>query len=111
MNSRAKGCRGERLWRDFLKDHGYVARRGQQFSGSPDSPDVVCEGLPFHNEVKFVANLSVHKAMEQSVRDCGSRVPIVAHKKNNTGWLVTMRAEDWVALVKQIYPTENQNAK
>ncbi len=34
---------------------GYAARRGQQFSGSPDSPDVVCDSLPWmHFEVNHV---------------------------------------------------------
>jgi hypothetical protein len=42
MNSSQKGKRGERAWRDELIAHGYSARRGQQFSGTPDSPDVVC---------------------------------------------------------------------
>jgi hypothetical protein len=37
MNSREKGKRGERAWRDELRAAGYDARRGQQFSGSPDS--------------------------------------------------------------------------
>jgi len=45
MNSREKGKRGERQWRDELRANGYTARRGQQFAGSPDSPDVVCEEL------------------------------------------------------------------
>jgi len=45
MNSREKGKRGERQWRDELRANGYAARRGQQFSGSPDSPDVICDGL------------------------------------------------------------------
>jgi hypothetical protein len=36
INSRQKGARGERQWRDELRAHGYDARRGQQFSGSPD---------------------------------------------------------------------------
>lgn len=47
MNIRAKGARGERQWRDELRSNGYEARRGQQFCGSPESPDVVCEALPW----------------------------------------------------------------
>ena len=50
MNSRNKGKRGELEWRDVIRSHGYEARRGQQFSGSPDSPDVVTD-LPYHFEV------------------------------------------------------------
>ena len=40
--------------------------------------------------------------MDQAVRDseaAGKKdIPIVAHRKNRTGWLVTMRAEDWFKL-------------
>jgi Holliday junction resolvase len=70
VNSRNKGKRGERQWRDELRSHGYQARRGQQFSGSPDSPDVVCDGLPWiHFEVKAVERLNIEQAMEQARRD------------------------------------------
>lgn len=101
MNSREKGKRGERLWRDELRENGYAARRGQQFSGSPDSPDVVCQGLPWaHFEVKAVEKLNLEDAMDQARRDAGRAVPIVAHKRNFRPWLVTMRASDWFRLVR-----------
>lgn len=102
MNSRAKGARCEREFAEFLRSHGFEARRGQQFSGSPDSPDVV-SSLPFHIEVKAVERGNVHSWMGQAVRDSGGKVPIVAHKKNRTGWMITMRAEDWVKLVQEIH--------
>ena len=71
MNSREKGKRGERQWRDELRAHGFQARRGQQFSGSPDSPDVVCEELAWlHFEVKAVERLNIEDAMDQARRDC-----------------------------------------
>jgi hypothetical protein len=101
MNSRQKGKRGERAWRDQLREAGWLkAHRGQQFSGSPDSPDVKCPELPWaHFEVKHVEKLNVYNAMLQAKRDCGSQRPVVAHKRNNCEWLVTMRAEDWFWLV------------
>ena len=47
MNSREKGKRGERQWRDELRANGYDARRGQQFSGSPDwLPEPATSALP-----------------------------------------------------------------
>jgi hypothetical protein len=100
MNSREKGKRGERQWRDELRAQGFAARRGQQFSGSPDSPDVVCDDLPWiHFEVKAVERLNIEDAMEQARRDCGrgapagQKIPIVAHRRNFRAWLVTMTAE------------------
>jgi len=100
MNSCTKGKVGEREWRDVLKAKGFEARRGRQFSGSPDSPDVV-SNLPFHFEVKRVEALNINKAMEQAQRDCGKSVPVVAHRKNKCPWLVTMAAEDWLELVRE----------
>jgi hypothetical protein len=94
MNSREKGKRGERQWRDELRANGYDARRGQQFSGSPDSPDVICDSLPWaHFEVKAVERLNIEAAMNQARRDAGAKVPFVTHKRNHCGWLVTMDAE------------------
>ena len=43
-NSRRKGKEGELEVARILRDHGYDSRRGVQYSGSPDSPDVT--GLP-----------------------------------------------------------------
>lgn len=108
MNSQAKGCRGERMWRDVLRSFGFTARRGQQYSGSPDSPDVVCDELPYHWEVKCVQNLNVLNAFEQARRDAGAgKIPVVAHKKNGKPWLITMSADDFLALVDDAStPTE-----
>jgi len=100
MNSREKGKRGERQWRDELRANGYAARRGQQFSGSPDSPDVICDGLPWaHFEVKVVERLDIYAAMDQARRDCGGRVPLVAHRRNYWPWLVSMDAERFYRLL------------
>ena len=80
MNSRDRGVRGELAVRDFLRERGYAeARRGQQYSGLGDSPDVV--GVPgLHIEVKNTRRLALYDAVDQSVRDCGAgSVPIVFH--------------------------------
>ena len=101
MNSREKGKRGERQWRDELRANGYAARRGQQFSGSPDSPDVVCDSLPWiHFEVKAVERLNIEDAMDQARRDAGVKVPVVAHRRSFRPWLVTMEAETLFGLLR-----------
>ena len=102
-NSRAKGVRGEREWRDQLRDAGFEARRGQQFSGSPDSPDVVCPSLPdVHFEVKRVERLNVEDAMRQARMDAGlNLIPVLAHRRNGEPWKVTMDAKDWFNLVRE----------
>src|SRR6516164_3370506 len=122
MNSREKGKRGERQWRDELRANGYCARRGQQFSGSAESPDVVCDSLPWiHFEVKAVERLNIEEAMEQARRDAGRdqgsagasphrRVPIVAHRRNFRPWLVTMGAETFFQFLRGILPRESTGA-
>ena len=107
--SRDKGARGERLWRDVLRAAGFdpaTTYRGRQFSGmSPDgvSPDVVCRELPtLHWEVKNVERLNLRDAYAQAVRDAGEgKTPIVAHKKNNANFLVTLSAEDFLEIVRR----------
>jgi Holliday junction resolvase len=95
-NSRAKGKRAELRLAKILREHGFDARRGQQFSGSPDSPDIVHSIPGVHIECKHVERLNIHNAMEQAEADCGEDTPVVCHTKNRKGWLVTMKLEDWL---------------
>ena len=100
MNSRNKGKAGELELAKFLRDHGIGARRGQQFSGGTDSPDVVTDLTNVHFECKRVEAGNVHNWMEQAKRDAGGwRLPIVAHRKNRTEWLATLRLEDLLTLL------------
>lgn len=106
-NGCQKGKRGERGWRDVLRSLGWAgARRGRQYSGSPESPDVV-NGIPgTHVEVKWVEQLSLYDAVDQAVRDAGSSVPYVAHRRNRRPWLVTVRASDLLAFCRAVTSTE-----
>lgn len=96
VHSLNKGKSGEREWAHWLNDNfSCNARRGQQFQGGQDSPDIVDTAIPgMHAEVKRVEKLNVSQAMEQAVKDCGQKVPYVAHRRNRTEWLVTLRARD-----------------
>jgi hypothetical protein len=100
VNSRAKGCRGEREFAGLCRDQGYSVRRGQQFSGL-DGED--CVGLPgVHIEVKRVQALNIEKAMSQSRRDAKKeQIPIVAHRKNDCKWLITMDADKWFEVYRE----------
>ena len=103
INSRAKGCVGEREVRDLIREAGFPARRGQQFSGGEDSPDVVHElPLDVHVEVKRVERLNIYDAFEQAVRDAGAgKIPTVWHRRSRKGWLVIMPAGAFLELVKK----------
>lgn len=95
--SREKGKRGEREVAAILRDFGYDARRGVQYQGGEDSPDVV--GLPYvHIEVKRTERLDLYGALSQSKADAGDDMPIVVHRKNNAEWVVIQPLTDWLAL-------------
>lgn len=99
MNSRQKGKRGELELAKILREHGFAARRGQQFKGGSDSPDVTgIDGV--HIECKRVEKLNVYEAMEQSVRDAGELTPVVIWRRNGKPWLVIMRLNDYLKGVK-----------
>jgi Holliday junction resolvase len=96
---RNKGKRGERELARLLTLNGHPAHRGQQYSGGADSPDVICESLQFHFEVKRCERLRLHEAMNQATNDAGDMTPAVAHRRNRDEWLVTMRLSDLLELV------------
>ena len=94
--SREKGKRGEREFAALLRDYGIKARRGVQYHGGPNSPDVV--GFkPFHIEVKRAERLDVYGALAQSTKDSAKgEIPIVAHRRNGMDWIVVMDFEDFM---------------
>jgi len=94
INSRTKGAAGEREAAEFLRRFGWNARRGQQFSGSPDSPDVVSD-FPFHLEIKRVQASSPMKWIEKATEDCGEeQQPCVLWRPNRKPWMAMFWAED-----------------
>ena len=104
--SREKGKRGERLFVSLCKENGFDGvRRSVQYCGKTgDAADLT--GLPgIHVECKFVERLNVREAIEQATHDAEEAgkggLPIVAHKKSNESWLVTMRAEDWFRIYRE----------
>lgn len=101
VNSRQKGKRGELEIAHILKERGYDARRGQQFSGANGDPDVVgLDGI--HMEVKRVEALNIYKAMEQSINDArDDETAVVMHRKNGKEWLTTMRLVDWLDMYER----------
>jgi Holliday junction resolvase len=106
-NSREKGKRGERMLRDVLREHGFLkSRRGQQFCGTPDSPDVICDELPsIHWEIKNCQRGNLCDWMDQAVHDCrsnvSSKMPVVAHKRNHRPWLAVLLMDDLLQLLKE----------
>jgi Holliday junction resolvase len=82
--SRQKGKRGERECAAELASLlGVTARRGVQYQGGPDSPDVVLDGVNIHVECKRTERLDLYAAITQARDECGGKVPIVWHRRNN----------------------------
>jgi len=100
INKREKGKRGERGFRDLLRDHGFTAERGQQFKGAPDSPDVICPELPCHLEIKIGRTYSLDAAFRQANEQCGENMPLVASKRDYGDWMVYLRASDFLRIMQ-----------
>ena len=100
MNSRAKGKAGELELAAYLREHGVEARRGVQFSGGSDSPDVVTDLPNIHIECKRTEYSSPYPWLGQAIRDAGDKMPVVFHRRSRCDWIVVMRAEDFLKLVK-----------
>ena len=100
INSRSKGKRGELELSKVLREHGFEARRSQQYCGAAGDSDVI--GVPgWHIECKRVQNLNVQNALKQAINDSkGETLPVVCHRKDRGEWMATMRLEDWLRLVK-----------
>jgi Holliday junction resolvase len=102
--SRQKGARGEREWRDVLREEGFLkAYRGQQFCGIGDAPDVVCPELPdIWMEVKRTESISLPDWLAQVEKDAGSKLPVIAHKKNRMAdWVVIMPRQAFFRLLRE----------
>ena len=99
--SKEKGKLGEREVAALLRKHGFAARRGQQFAGGGDSPDVVHDIPGIHIEVKRTEQLNMYAAMQQAAADSkDAEVPVVFHRKNGKDWLVIVGAEDFLELLR-----------
>jgi|14_taG_2_1085336.scaffolds.fasta_scaffold12808_3 hypothetical protein len=110
VNSKQKGARGERAWRDVLRENGYEAHRACQYSGkSPDgtSADVHSE-LPFHFEVKHCERWPIRDWIAQAKSDAErSNQPwVIAAKRNNAPFTVMMDAETFFSVLRGDYANE-----
>lgn len=102
-NSRKKGKVGELEVAALLRDYGFKARRGQQFSGSSDSPDVVHSIPNVHLEVKRVEAFSLYPALAQATRDAAdSETPVVFHRRNREKWVAILPAEDFLKMMQRL---------
>ena len=107
-SSREKGKRGEREAAAYLEELGLATRprRGVQYQGGPESPDVVDEDGDIHWEVKRTERLRLYEAVDQAVMDSAEscKCPVVLHKANRKDWLLIVRLSDVRMLVSAMFP-------
>ena len=107
INSKQKGCVGERELANKLKEYGYNTERSVQYNGKNGQADVI--GLPhIHCEVKRVEKLNIYNAIDQAKRDAKhDDMPTVFHRKNRCNWLVTMELAEFMKLYDGYIKSEN----
>jgi Holliday junction resolvase len=108
--SRNKGKVGEReLAHELSRIFGVSARRGVQFQGSPDSPDVVTEIPDLHIECKRTERFRLYEALDQAVDDCGAtKIPVVFHRQNKKPWVAVVRLGDLPRLANVLVTIQPQ---
>jgi hypothetical protein len=104
--SRDKGKAGEREVAELLRSMGIQARRGAQYSGNNESPDVVSSLEGMHIEVKRTERLDLYGALEQAKEDLGGglKMPVVIHRRNRKPWVCIFYAEDILPLLSSLRP-------
>ena len=106
INSRAKGCVGEReLASELRRVFGWNAVRAQQHSGNAGDADVTIPEMPkLFAEVKRVQKLNVQQAMDKAAEQAAvaGKSPILFHRRNNKQWLVTLKLGDLSDVVSMV---------
>ena len=98
INSKQKGARFEREIAEHLREKGFEARRGIQFRGGEDSPDVI-SNFPLHIEAKHVEKLNLANALEQSRTDANGNPYCVIHRKNRGKTYITLELDQLIELL------------
>lgn len=105
--SKQKGKCGERELRDKLREAGFSdARRGVQYHGGEDSPDVICPSLgTFHFESKRQERArptDIDAWQAQAANDAGAaKIAVVAHRRNQRPWLVTLTLASFLHILRR----------
>lgn len=103
INSRRKGKGGELELAKFLREYGYgEARRGVQYKGGQDSPDVV--GVPgLHLEGKRVEAGNLYTWLAQAASDAApGNTPVVAHRKDRRPWVAILTLDDFLLMYREL---------
>lgn len=111
--SREKGKRGEREAAAELGALlGVDARRGVQYHGGPESPDVVLAGTRLHVEAKRTERLSLYAAVAQAEEDApDGAVPLVWHRANGRDSVIVVSTHRLVELAREVVRVADEAKK
>jgi hypothetical protein len=86
--SRRKGVDGElEAAAEIRRVFRTEARRGRQYQGTDESPDVLTGVAGVHFEVKRTEALRLYGALAQASEDAGDGVPVVLHRASRKPWV------------------------
>ena len=113
--SKRKGKRGElEAAKELSRLLGIEARRGQQFCGGSDAPDVITSLSRVHFEIKRCESFRLWAALDQATGDAGTdKLPVVLHRTNHRPWVVVLQLENLLPLVRELakYDTTSSRSK
>ena len=96
MNSRAKGCRGERELAHELIRLGMFAHRSQQYCGRAGDADLEVRGLQLHVECKRTGRARIAEFVAQAKRDsAGKPYAVFLRLDGMREWLVIQTLDQW----------------
>jgi hypothetical protein len=104
VNSRKKGSRGElELSKELIK-RGIPARRGRQYAGHEDAPDVLIlgtHGSKWYAEVKRREVLPFYKIMAQARAEAGpDKWPVLFARNDGGKWTASVDLDVWCAMYR-----------
>jgi len=102
--SKRKGAAGEREAAAKLNEVlGTQFRRGRQYHGGPESPDLAGDLPGLHVEVKRTEKLRLWEAVGQAQVDASiDQVPVVMHRANGKPWVMVVKVEDLIRLLDAV---------
>ncbi len=95
-NSRRKGHNFERATATALKGLWPESKRGIQYTGGGEAPDV--DGTPYWVECKCGKRTNIKAAVKQATEASDGRPIVVISKNDREPTLVTMLFGDWYGL-------------
>ena len=103
LGSRTKGARGELEAAEALSRIGLDCSRTAQRTGKTGLPDLDCDGLNLHIEVKRTERLNPYRFMDQAISDSQRtrRCPLVVMRSSHKPWLILARLDDLPRIVEE----------